>query len=59
MLCCFIGSLILVALCSRIPILRGWVNRRREQAMRERAQAAAWRLHEGTTEMRPSSRLAA
>ena len=46
MLCCLIGSLILVAVCSRIPLLRGWVNERRERAIQERAEAAAWRLQE-------------
>jgi hypothetical protein len=59
MLCCVIGSLILVAICSHIPFLRGVMNRRREQAMREQEQAAAWRLYEPSVEEPSPQRLAA
>lgn len=58
MICCAIASLILAAICSRIPVLRGAMNRKRERAKREQKQAAAWRLKAPSIAEPSSHRLA-
>ena len=60
MICCAIGSLILIAICSRIPFLRAYAERKRERAIRDQETAAAWRLHEpSAAEEHPPQNLAA